>query len=662
MWSTFFIGIVFCVAVLYTPGFLQAHAMQLRPSLAFVFAPIISLFEYVALGTIFGLLGIQISWVTIIAPPLLLSIAAYIIVFLVKRSQNGSAFTISWIHIILYVLFGLTTVAYYYVRCLEGPESFVQLFDNAYHLNIIETFVETHSFSILQASLFPSIPIATMSDISFYPAAWHIIAALCVEGLGISVAMAQNIVNVVFAGIIFPASMCAFISKLFQHNKKIIPFGALCTMAFTAFPWGFLAAGPLYSNFASFAILPAVMYAFLCMIDCISKNEMMRFVLLLLVGIWALLFTQPNSIFTAIIILSPYCSYKIYVRVKAKYTVSRAVLGASSFVVFVLVTLVLLRQTPFLANIVNYEYIPYTSIRQATFDYIDLGYRNTTAQIMLSVVALIGAVAALSRKKYRWPIFSYVFFGIAYLSAAGTEHGFFGTFFSGFWYNDVDRIAACATFVLIPYAALGLYAINRTIRIFIQKTCIKCDVRVIEAAFLILFVAIVFRPNHILAGMGDINTAFGTREDQLSTLATTRKSLTSEEEAFAEQCKELIGGDTSKIINFPFDGSVYTYTTSGLNLTSRHYFSATNGDLEIVQKKLANIADDKEVQDAVKRIDAGFLLLLDSNNPSNPSIYDSFLDKSHWEGITQITDNTPGFEVLLSEGDMRLYKITGTIS
>ena len=186
--------------------------------------------------------------------------------------------------------------------------------------------------------------------------------------------------------------------------------------------------------------------------------------------------------------------------------------------------------------------------------------------------------------------------------------------------------------------------------------------RVIEAAFLILFVAIVFRPNHILAGMGDINTAFGTREDQLSTLATTRKSLTSEEEAFAEQCKELIGGDTSKIINFPFDGSVYTYTTSGLNLTSRHYFSATNGDLEIVQKKLANIADDKEVQDAVKRIDAGFLLLLDSNNPSNPSIYDSFLDKSHWEGITQITDNTPGFEVLLSEGDMRLYKITGTIS
>ena len=34
-----------------------------------------------------------------------------------------------------------------------------------------------------------------------------------------------------------------------------------------------------------------------------------------------------------------------------------------------------------------------------------------------------------------------------------------------------------------------------------------------------------------------------------------------------------------------------------------------------------------------------------------------FLDENDWKGITSITDTTPGFKVVLSEGDMRLYEI-----
>lgn len=29
----------------------------------------------------------------------------------------------------------------------------------------------------------------------------------------------------------------------------------------------------------------------------------------------------------------------------------------------------------------------------------------------------------------------------------------------------------------------------------------------------------------------------------------------------------------------------------------------------------------------------------------------------NWTGVTNIDENTPGFELVLSEGDMRLYKI-----
>lgn len=29
-----------------------------------------------------------------------------------------------------------------------------------------------------------------------------------------------------------------------------------------------------------------------------------------------------------------------------------------------------------------------------------------------------------------------------------------------------------------------------------------------------------------------------------------------------------------------------------------------------------------------------------------------------WEGLANLTDDTPGFETILADGDMRLYKIT----
>ena len=34
------------------------------------------------------------------------------------------------------------------------------------------------------------------------------------------------------------------------------------------------------------------------------------------------------------------------------------------------------------------------------------------------------------------------------------------------------------------------------------------------------------------------------------------------------------------------------------------------------------------------------------------------IDNELWSGIRAIDDSTPGFETVLSEGDMRLYRIT----
>ena len=65
----------------------------------------------------------------------------------------------------------------------------------------------------------------------------------------------------------------------------------------------------------------------------------------------------------------------------------------------------------------------------------------------------------------------------------------------------------------------------------------------------------------------------------------------------------------------------------------------------------------------MENLNAHYVLLLDQG--------DNMVDKDgsgklftwdwysyQWEGLRTITDDTPGFEVVLSEGDMRLYRIT----
>ncbi|MBF4808198.1 MAG: hypothetical protein HXK26_05835 [Lancefieldella rimae] len=71
-----------------------------------------------------------------------------------------------------------------------------------------------------------------------------------------------------------------------------------------------------------------------------------------------------------------------------------------------------------------------------------------------------------------------------------------------------------------------------------------------------------------------------------------------------------------------------------------------------IRTKLNQISNDQEVQKAVKDIGAHYVILLDTDNPA--LLGDQ---KEVFPGL-QITDNTPGFEVVLAEGPYRLYRIT----
>ena len=213
---------------------------------------------------------------------------------------------------------------------------------------------------------------------------------------------------------------------------------------------------------------------------------------------------------------------------------------------------------------------------------------------------------------------------------------------------------------MTPLAALGLFA---SIQLFVkiaESAWGKLARRMLALILVVVFCAVVYAPNFVLAGRGDVSTSLGDRYNRLQELATTARSLDNEERAFLEEIKQVLGDeDYGKIANFPFDGSVYAFSDQGLETLYKHYFPSKAKNSRIVQERLSEYASDEEVRDAVSALGIEYVLLLDSNDSINPTIYQSFLQNEDWLGITSINDSTPGFETVLSNGDMRLYKLGG---
>ena len=79
----------------------------------------------------------------------------------------------------------------------------------------------------------------------------------------------------------------------------------------------------------------------------------------------------------------------------------------------------------------------------------------------------------------------------------------------------------------------------------------------------------------------------------------------------------------------------------------------------IIRDNLCDIATRDDVRKAVSAIDGQYVLQLDQGEPyvASPHLF-TYGEGEQWRGIDSIRDNTPGFEVVLAEDDMRLYKIT----
>lgn len=698
MWTGFFLTMLAAAVFLYAPGFFVLKALRAESVVAFCCAPLVTIPFYIVLSALYPSLGIFASWSTLFVPCLAIGVAAWLVSFVLFRSSKprfarvdscGSFFSgrlsADWAILALYIAVGFVAVSTVFVANLSSPDSFLQTWDNVHHLSSVQAFVEAGNYSSFTTTSYPLPedeaidPFA--NDSAFYPSAWHCLVAMAMTFSGATCATAANAVNAFLSAVVLPASMFVLLRTLFADRRAVVYAGAFVSVLFAAFPWGFLTFGPLYPNLLSYVLIPAAAAVFVKMFTrglVVWQRAVLAFVFVS--SLAALALSQPNAVFSLGVFLAPYCVVLAMRLADAKRIPDSARPWAKVAFAFLAIVVIagiwcVMYKMPFLRAVVGFDWPAKAEPVQALANIGLLSFMDTPAQPILALVVATGVVAALVDRSRRWVVFSYAFACVIYFFDMATN-GFLKHLLSGFWYTDQWRTAAMAALFAVPLAALGAATIARGMRALVMRIAAPGDdaLRYGRAALaavpLVLATAVAF-PAFDFAGVHRVESASSVVGDRVEkqNAEVPLNMLGDDERRFVDEVQKVVGED-ELIINEPDDGSIFLYGLDGMRTYYRYFtgYGLESGESEdsfLIRGHLDEIATNAEVKEAIERLGAEYVLVLDQGEvePRGPNgearrfLPVHGVSKEAWQGIVDITDETPGFEVVLSEGDMRLYRI-----
>lgn len=682
MWGEFVLAAAFCLFALYLPGYLAARSIVNDRASALAVAPVLPFFFYTCIGLICGFADVPCSWALCFIPLLCIAFVAFLISCLRRRGgrvekpsgsfSNVPLISRSWFVLAVYCLVGVAISIVFFLVNIGEADSFVQEYDNVSHLSRIQTFLSSGDWSCFGNSFYPdSDPNDPVPSSGFYPAAWHVLVAMTVDAAGVPITVAVNATIFIVIAIVFSSGFFLLLRTIFKGNVRLQLAGSLCVFAFAAFPWKLLVFGPIYPNLVSLCLTPVVAA---CFIFSTSKDILpsRRFAGLagILVGFGALMLLQPNTVFTLAVFLAPYCIWRIYVTVSGSVsplqTDKTRIVGIAACCAFAFAAMALWMiayRLPALQDLVSFDWPAFIGRAQAILNVLLLSFRETEPQPFLSLLVWTGVVYTIRHRQYLWISVSFAIMSVMYVSTAATT-GELKHILTGFWYTDAFRIGANAAIFAIPLATMGLYTCARLICRAIQRLPLGRDCApVFSKAVSCLGCCLIVLGAYCF---GPAAQAFGTEYNEIKGAysASMENVLSPEEKSFLREVAETVP-EGSVIVNEPNDGSAYGYALFDLNL----YYRSMNGydsesatrESEVIRLGIDDYSSDPIVRKAVDDIGAAYLLQLDQADwdISNRYLfsYDSEGYRSMWAGVDAVDDKTPGFEIILAEDDMRLYKI-----
>lgn len=678
MWFQFLCASALCLVALFAPGFIALFSAGASFGAALACAPALCVAAYAVLAILYPAMGIPASLSSLFCPVMTLGLLLCIVCLIARRKKprqlsrpcDGAISSIGLP--MLYAVVGIAVGTVFFVRNLDTAASFYQAFDNVHHLNSIRSFVDSGNYSSLNSAVYLESAGSLASPYlwstsSFYPSAWHGLVSMIVQALDIPITVGINAVNTMLLCVVFPVGVYELL-RVLTRDKKLVFIGAFLAVAFTASVWDFVTFGPLYPMLLSYALVPSVSAYFIRGVGRgTSRPRAVASLLVFAVGCVGVALAQPAGIFLMGAFLAPYCVHRAAeVARKGHGKVFVRAVGCVTALLIVAFW-VFCYSLPQFRGTVEFNWPKTSSHFQGLVDVLLLSFTWHPVQLGLAFFVFVGFIRAAYDKRLRWVDASYVFVSVTYILGISSE-GVLKHLLGGFWYTDPHRLAANVCFVALPLAVIGAKAVwNWTARAFNvlkERRGVPRRVMARHAAAGCFAVALllIYCPSFEVRGIASVDTSFGHYASMTASENDfdAEYVLSTRELEFSQEALSLIP-EGSGIINEPNDGSGLLYALLNANIYYRSFdlpeLENEKQESAAVRQGLDKVAYDDSIQDAVRKTGAKYLLVLDQGRKPDetPHFWSYFPEQ--WKGIEGVDDSTPGFSVVLSRDDMRLYKI-----
>ncbi|MDY5589237.1 MAG: DUF6541 family protein [Arcanobacterium sp.] len=355
-----------------------------------------------------------------------------------------------------------------FFRATGSFTNFIQNWDMSYHVNSVQAIVQTKNGSSLNAVLAdPTAP-------GLYPCGFHDVASLIVLATGADVPSIAQLTALIFAFIVLPIGVATLAYVAFQRQLITLVAG-LVALAFPAFPLAVLWWGPLYSNLAGWALVPASLALFVWVFSVTPRSKKITPLFCVLISLAGITLSQPNAAATWLIAAWTYGTWSAVTaavhsrsphtaaphRTSPRHTtwpkaahspvVHATLVGIGCCALGVLIWLSIAFAIGFDRLASMNQRTPEGPLLEALAHGVGMLGAHPHSPLLrteiirvapLSVLVVIGIVIVALREKGRWSVAVYGMWLALFLAVYSSPSHFIRNYIGSLWYNDVPRLLA----------------------------------------------------------------------------------------------------------------------------------------------------------------------------------------------------------------------------
>ncbi|QIK71725.1 hypothetical protein G7070_04860 [Propioniciclava coleopterorum] len=651
-WTALIPSLAIAAALLLLPGYLVTRAWGAKGATAAALAPAAST-TVVAVGAV-AAGALRIPWVW---SPLVLALALAAAGALVRlgmrrlarpaaaprpRPETEDAPRASaWWWVAAWVI-GAAFNARHFRNVFDSPDAFSQTFDNVWHLNAVRYIVDTGNASSLTVASLNT----PAGGSTFYPAAFHDLAALVMLGNGGHLTFAINAVLAVVCIGVWPPTALYLVRSILPARPATILAAGVFTASLTAFPLLMLEFGVLYPNLLGLALLPALVGLAVQLLG-LGRAPLASPALAIALGALSLpglALAHPNVVMLLLLIGVPLAaSYAIRQGARALRGATPWRFAAPQIAAAVAFIVVVYLAWPVLRPPVAVDdWGPAPLDPPAAFGYALL---NTPIYYkpawVVSAFMLLGIFAAV-RHGMLWLVAAWgtvVAFWMVIASWALSE---FRLLLVGIWYQDAHRFAANLAILALPLAALGVEWLTRVTE---QAWARVRPLPVWFAPVFAVAIAVALAGTTQRANYMNHAVEMGSG---LYKVTADSAVIDQDEYALLQRVPELVPADATIAVN-PWNGSALAYGLAGRQVTAPHVLYGMTPEREVVADRLDEAASDPGVCPLLREgrvryaLDFGDREIHGGEHP--------------YPGFDSLASSR-GFEEIAREGHAALYRIT----